>query len=60
MSKILISTWYRSTLANGDLWCESSNPEEVVRMSVGKDVYFQQLETYQVTTGWEYWDGSSR
>lgn len=58
MSKKLIKTWYRSSLQpEGTIWCESSDPEEVRRMSEGYDVFFQKLEHYMVTTGWERWDG---
>lgn len=50
------STWYRSILRDGSLWCETSNPKEVVKMSEGKDVIFQKLVTYLTDDGWEGWN----
>lgn len=54
----LIRTVYRSCLmGTGKLWCESSNPEEVIMQSLGRQVYFEKHETYEVTSGWGKWDG---
>lgn len=58
MTKKLVKTWYRSLLTQGlEIWCESSDPEEVLRMSEEKNVIFQKMEHYIVTNGWEHWDG---
>ena len=49
-----LKTWYRS-LRDGKLWCESSNPDEVARMSGPGDV-FEALRYYAVTSGWQPWN----
>lgn len=55
----LIRTWYRSRIVgSGALWCESSDPDEVLRMSAGHEVFFEKHETYEVESGWGKWDGT--
>jgi hypothetical protein len=49
-----LKTWYRS-LRDGKIWCESSDPEEVARMS-GPDDTYEALRYYAVTSGWQPWD----
>ncbi len=50
------SIWYRSVLKeDGTLWCESSLPDQVVRMSDDQDVIFQKLIYYIEHDGWESW-----
>lgn len=57
MTKKLIKTWYRAILQpEGTLWCESSDPEEVCRMSEGEDVFFQKKELYLIENEWEPWN----
>lgn len=54
------SIWYSSVLKEDySLWCESSNPEEVIRMSEGKDVIFRKLVVYYDHDGWELWDANT-
>lgn len=56
----LIRTWYRSrVVGTGELWCESSDPKEVIMQSVGQEVYFEKHETYEVSSGWGKWDGTT-
>jgi hypothetical protein len=55
----LVRTWYRSLLAEDhSLWCESSDPAEVLQLSKGREVILEKHETYEVTSGWGKWDGS--
>lgn len=55
----LIRTWYRALLAQDhSLWCESSDPDEVLRASEKKAVILQKHETYEVESGWGKWDGT--
>jgi hypothetical protein len=55
----LLRTWYRSLLAGTrELWCESSNPEEVLRMSKNREVILEKLEIYETSSGWGKWDGT--
>jgi len=51
----LIRTYYRSVLPDGSIWCESRDPEEVKRMSEGRDCAFDKLDIYETTDGWEEW-----
>lgn len=53
----IIKTWYRSILSDGTLWCESSDPGEVIRMSEGYECIFQKIVFYETTDGWEKWNG---
>ena len=52
----VFSVWYRSVAADGSVWCEGRNPEEVREMSPGRAL--QKLVTWQVSDGWEPWDGT--
>lgn len=50
------SIWYRSNLREDNtLWCESKDPDEVLKMSEGKDVFFRKLVIYYDHDGWEGW-----
>jgi hypothetical protein len=48
-------TWYRSLTPGGQLWCESSDPDEVARMSAGTGCTFERLEIVTVTLPWRTW-----
>lgn len=50
----LFSVWYRS-LKDGKLWCESSDPDEVIA-SGGDEL--QKFVTYTVSDGWVQWEPS--
>lgn len=50
--KVPFRTTYRS-LRNGKLWCESTDPDEVLR-SGGDGL--EVLRHYVVTSGWQPWD----
>lgn len=51
------SVWYSSVLKkDGTVWCEASNPQEVVKMSEGKEVSFRKLVVYYDHDGWEPWE----
>lgn len=50
--KQIHSIWYRSILEDGSLWCESSNLEEVRRMTIGKKATIQKYVTYLVSDHW--------
>lgn len=50
----LFSTWYRA-LKDGQVWCESRDPDEV--RNAGGDTLLK-LETYLTTGAWEPWDGA--
>lgn len=50
--KEIHSIWYRSLLEDGTLWCESSNLEEVRRMSADKKVIIQEHVSYIVYGSW--------
>lgn len=55
----LIRTWYRSLIAGSrELWCESSDPQEVLDQSKGREVILEKHETYEVSSGWGKWDGT--
>lgn len=54
----VVKTWYRSLKPDGSLWCESSNPQEVLEQS-DSDCAFQKLEIIQVTGQWEPWHPNS-
>lgn len=45
----VVRRWYRSSLPGGGIWCESSDPDEVVRMSVGHGCTYVQFVTYEET-----------
>jgi len=56
MTEVTIhSIWYRSLTPDGKLWCESSNLDEVLRMSVGKNCTYQRQINELVTHPWEEW-----
>lgn len=49
--------WYRALSADGSLWCETSNPDEVVESVAGRDGFvLERLPTYIVRTPWERWE----
>lgn len=48
-------TWYRSIHYSGKVWCESSDPDEVIRMSADTPCTFQKLNIYRAEGGWEPW-----
>ena len=55
----LVRSWYRSLIVGSrQLWCESSDPQEVLEMSKGREVVFEKFETYEVSSGWGKWDGT--
>lgn len=49
---IPLRTWYRS-LKNGKLWCESSDPDDVLRSNGDA---LEVLRYYAVTSGWQAWN----
>jgi hypothetical protein len=51
----LVRTYYRSVTADGELWCESKDPQEVRQMSEGKDCAFEVIHYYETTDGWQEW-----
>jgi hypothetical protein len=51
----VVSRWYRSLLPDGSLWCETSDPDECVRMSEGRECTFQVLEVVQIDRPWREW-----
>lgn len=56
MNEEIFSIWYRSILENGTLWCESSDPEEVIKMSKGiSSIRYEKIVTYNHTE-LESWD----
>lgn len=49
-------TWYRSVLPDGTVWCETSDPAEVVDRSGGHaGMRYQKHETFEVSAGWRPW-----
>jgi len=52
----LHSAWYRSITPDGKLWCESSDPKEVIKRSKGKECTFQIFRIRLVSDGWEPWE----
>lgn len=50
------STWYRSLTPDGKLWCESSDPQEVIERSEGKGCTFQIHRVRLISEGWEPWE----
>lgn len=50
----IIKTWYRATKPDGSVWCESSDPQEVLDRS-DSDCSFQKLDIVQVTGPWKAW-----
>jgi hypothetical protein len=55
--RIVVRTYYRS-LIDGELWCESRRPREVLEQTEGKDATFEKLEVFETTDGWQPWDYS--
>lgn len=53
-----VRTYYRALYDGGELWVETRNPKEAVRMSEGKDVVFEKVEIREYTRGWEPWTPS--
>jgi hypothetical protein len=51
--RILFRTTYRA-MRDGKLWCESTDPEEVVEHAAEGDA-FEVLNYYAVTEGWQPW-----
>lgn len=51
----LTRSYYRSITPDGELWCESSDPEEVREMSEGKECTFQVANVYEIDSGWQEW-----
>lgn len=48
--------WYRALSPDGELWCESSDPQEVAKSVAGRKGYtLQRLPSYLVRTPWEPW-----
>jgi hypothetical protein len=58
----LMRTYYRALIAGTrELWCESSNPDEVLQQAThaeGREVVFEKMEVYEVSSGWGKWDGT--
>jgi hypothetical protein len=54
VSSELFSVWYRSLLPDGSVWCESSDPDEVLD-SETPGLTFQKKEVYKVSEGWVEW-----
>lgn len=54
----VFSVWYRSLTPDGKVWCESSDPNDVVARSAGKVCRFEKLTTYFVRGDWEQWQPS--
>jgi len=52
--RILFRTTYRA-LRDGKLWCESTDPEEVVSRARDGDA-FEIMNHYAVTEGWQPWN----
>lgn len=47
--------YYRSTI-KGAVWCESSNPVEVINRSRDFECEYEKIEYYEITSGWEPWE----
>lgn len=55
----LVRTLYRSLIAGSRvLWCESSDPQEVLDQSKGREVILEKFQVYEVSSGWGKWDGT--
>lgn len=52
----LVRTYYRSLTPDGELWCESRDPLEVIEMSEGQNCTFEVVRFYEVTDGWQEWN----
>lgn len=50
-----MKTWYRALLPDGGIWCETSDPEECVRMSKGMDVRFMRFPIMCTEGPWQEW-----
>lgn len=48
------STWYESYTPDGKVWCGSSDPDEVVRRSAGRECTYWKLVT-KLETSFEVW-----
>lgn len=48
--------WYRSCNPDGTVWCETSDPGEVVRMSAGLDVTYWRLDGADLRYPWRPWE----
>lgn len=55
MPERVVGIWYRSLTPDGKVWCESSDPDEVMQQSVGMRCVFQRLEVVQTTRPWREW-----
>lgn len=42
-----VRVWYESHTPDGKLWCGSSDPDEVVRLSRGRACTFRKIVTYE-------------
>lgn len=57
MSSVQVfKTWYRSYTPDGKVWCESSDPAEVVERSEGLGCLFERQVIELVTNPWEPWE----
>lgn len=50
-------TWYRSLTPDGAVWCESTDPDEVVRMSAGRKGLRYEKSVVELVTTESDWDG---
>lgn len=50
-----VRTHYRSVTPDGEVWCESKDPQEVRKMSEGHDCVFEAIKFYETTDGWQEW-----
>ena len=51
----VVGTWYRSTLPDGTVWVESTDPDEVVMRSKGRECTFQQSDMIRYSTPYREW-----
>lgn len=53
----LVRSWYRSVTPDGTLWCEASDPHEVLdRTNPDEPLAYQRYDVYEITAGWQPWD----
>lgn len=59
--EVIVRTYYRSVTADGVLWCESWDPDEVVRRSslelatAEGPMTYQRFDVYERGSGWLSW-----
>ena len=56
-SRQIVRTYYKSLTPNGNMWCESRDPDEVRRHTHPTEkLTYEKFEIYEISDGWQTWE----